>query len=127
MTWLLIALLLLGIARADDYEEEETLHLPRDLSRLELTPRQREAIGTILARNMEQLHRLHEERERLQKHLRALFLRDSFDRRAFEEALLESKRKAVAIEGELFARIHALLTPEQRRRFVRHMKEWEIE
>jgi Spy/CpxP family protein refolding chaperone len=125
MRWILILLLCWGTLQADDDSDE--LHLPRDLSTLELTPRQQQAIGEILERNMKQLHRLHEEREQLEKRLAELFVASDFDARAFEEALLETRRKAARIETELFARIHALLTPQQRRRFIRHMKEWELD
>ncbi|WP_457599544.1 Spy/CpxP family protein refolding chaperone [Hydrogenimonas sp.] len=133
MKWVLTLLLVFGIALADedryeDHEREEyELHLPRDLSRLELTPAQERAIGDLLVQNMHHLHRLHEQEERLRERLRALFVQERFDKKRFEEALDSLHRERVKIEAELFARIHALLTPRQRRLFVRHMKEWEIE
>ncbi|WP_457605475.1 Spy/CpxP family protein refolding chaperone [Nitratifractor sp.] len=128
--WFSSALLMLFLLQpplfADD-DGEYLEHFPRDLSALNLTPRQQKEISTILEHNMEELEQIHKKRRKLRERLQTLFQKKSFDREAFERLLLDLKRRSVRIQTELFAQIHEVLTPTQRRKFSRQLEEWEIE
>ncbi|WP_200762216.1 Spy/CpxP family protein refolding chaperone [Nitrosophilus alvini] len=129
MKFLLIIFISLVVSVADhdnEYKYYET-HMPRDLGFLNLNEKQREAIREVLSKNAESLEKLHESEEKTEKRLKKIFLQKKFDREKFENELLKLKKRAVKIEAEMFEKIHKILTPEQRERFIEYMEEWEVE
>lgn len=107
--------------------DEDSHRFPMDLHDLGLTSAQHKAAESAM-REYQQAYRIHHhQREAVQKELNALFLNPHFDSKRFQKKSLETERTSVEIQARLFERLHGVLTPEQRGRFIRHMREWDIE
>ena len=121
MRLILIFLLIVNLAFSDDdYKDyKEGFHIPRDLSYLHLTTKQKEYRVVLKS--------LHEKEESIEKELKRLFLQDSFDKRAFMKKNINIKNKIAKTEAEFFAKIHTVLTKKQRKKFTKYLEEWEIE
>ncbi len=98
-----------------------------DLHELHLDPQQHQALKEAMREYRDAAQTLHHEQKRTQADLDAIFLSPQFDNAAFEAAYLERVRASITIRSQLFKRLHAILTPEQKRRFVKHIEEWELE
>jgi Spy/CpxP family protein refolding chaperone len=98
-----------------------------DLHDLKLTAQQHKAVEAAMKEYQHAYRSYHRQSEKTQKELNELFLHPTFDETLFTAKNLELERTSVEIRTQLFSRLHALLTPEQKRRFVRHIEEWDIE
>ena len=124
MRWIIVVALIVTIGLSD---AKEGFHIPRDLSYLHLSPLQKEHIRELLQSHRAILHQLHEKEEETEKELAKMFLQKRFNKRAFLEKNLALKRAIAQSEANFFAQIHAILTPKQRRLFIKYLEEWEIE
>ncbi len=129
MRLILIFLLIVNLAFSDDdYKDyKEGFHIPRDLSYLHLTTKQKEKFKKILKEYRVVLKNLHEEEESIETELKRVFLQDRFDKRAFMKKKVKVKNKIAKTEAEFFAKIHRVLTKKQRKKFIKYLEEWEIE
>ena len=127
----LALLLVAGFAFGDDddhhrrgYEEH---HIPKDLSFLDLSRDQHEKVKAILYEYKHALKRFRHEKKEHAWAMEALFVKDAFDAAAYEKASRELDAKAVAIQADFLAKLHAVLSPDQRQRFLHYFDEWDVE
>lgn len=118
-----VCLVSLSPANADDDEHR----FPMDLHDLGLTKQQHHSVEEAMKEYQRAYRRYHHQSEKTQEELNALFLEPAFDAESFRAKNLEMERASIEIRTRLFERLHTILSPEQKRRFVRHMEEWEIE
>jgi len=107
-----------------DYEH---MHIPKDLSFLNLSPAQRQQIKAILHRYRKELKAIHKEEERWEKDLKEEFVKERFDWRKVLKKNLKIKERMAKLEIGFFKEIHKVLTKEQRKKFILHIEEWEVE
>lgn len=120
----LVMVLVLAVAFAFGDDEHR---FPMDLHDLELTSKQHKAVEAAMKEYQSSYRRHHRQNEKTQEELGALFLNPVFDEKTFRTKHMEMVLDSVEIRTRLYVRIHSILTPEQKKRFIRHMEEWEIE
>ncbi len=127
MRLLLIVLLSIFIFASEDDKKEERYHIPKDLSFLHLQKSQKKSIKKVLKEHRSALKKLHEIEEELEDALKDEFKKDRFNKEKFLEENIKLKAKIAKIEADFFAKIHKILTKEQRDKFIEHIEEWEVE
>ncbi|MRJ02694.1 MAG: periplasmic heavy metal sensor [Epsilonproteobacteria bacterium] len=110
----------------EEYSDDHD-HIPYDLSFLHLSPNQKERIRELLLQRRKQLTHLYRRERELEERLRQLFQKREFDREEYERLYCSLQQLKMALERDFFASLHSILTPEQRRKFARYYKEWEVE
>lgn len=100
---------------------------PMDLNDLGLSKQQHKAVEEAIKEYQSSYRRYHHQGEKVQEELNTLFLNPSFDSEAYRAKILEQEKNSVDIRIRLLNRLHSVLTFEQKRRFVRHFEEWDIE
>lgn len=127
----LALLLVAGFAFGDDddhhrrgYEEH---HIPKDLSFLELSSEQHRKVKAILYEYKHALKRFRHEKKEHARAMEALFVKETFDTAAYEKESLELDARAVVIQSDFLAKLHAVLNPDQRQRFLHYFDEWDVE
>jgi len=128
MKLLIILLLIMSPLFADDDEHEyKGHHLPLDISYLKLSDHQYKKVVKIVKKFKHEHKEFYEEEEDTRKEIAKLFLSDTFDRDEFVRLTNRLKSLSVDIQADFFVKMHKLLTPNQKKDFVRYMKEWEVE
>lgn len=128
MKWFLVLATILSFAFAESYHHQEAQALfPMDLHDLKLTPQQHKAVENAMKEYQSAYRRYHRQNDAVQEELNAIFADPQFDPSRFQTKSMEIEREAITIRTQLFSRLHAILTPEQRKRFIHHLREWEIE
>jgi len=115
------------LADHDDEIDLFEFHMLHDMEYINLSKEQKDKIFEILLINNRKLKILHEKKELVEDQMRKIFLEEKFDREKFISMLMELKKESVKIESELLQKIHKVLTPKQRKLFINHIEEWEIE
>lgn len=123
IVFLITLIFLIGMnpAYADDHQ------LPMDLRDLGLSKQQHRVVEEAMKEYQYSNRRLHHQRETSQEELNVLFLASSFDAEKFRAKNLEMEKASIEIRTRLFERLHSVLTFEQKRRFIRHLEEWDSE
>jgi len=121
---LLLLLFSLLYAEHDEHREH---HFPMDIGYLDLTEAQHVRVERIVHEYREARHRYSRHKKELREAFETLFAAGTFDRERFRTMKSQLHEEASAAQAAFFADIHQVLTPEQRRRFVRYMEEWEVE
>jgi len=121
----MILLMTVLVADHDDETERESFHIPYDMSYLHLSDAQHRQVRTLLTTHRQKLRRLHEEKEALEKVLKQVFERETFDRKLFLRRSLQLKQQAIRTEADFLETLHAILSPEQRKAFARYLEEWD--
>ena len=116
-----------GSAKEDHEHKHHEFHMPRDLGYLDLNSGQKAKISKIVSENERKLELLHEKKELVEMKMKRFFLEDDFDKDKFAKLILELKTESIAIEADMFKKLHDTLTPKQRELFLYYMKEWEVE
>ncbi len=109
----------------DDYKDE--FHLPNDLSFLNLDSKQKIELKKILKEHRKSLKILHKKEEKWEESLKKEFSKDRFDIDKFIKESLKLKEGVVKIEANFFKKIHSILNPNQRKKFIEYIEEWEVE
>ncbi len=122
---LLFVVSLLFAGHDDDKHDKH--HFPLDVSYLKLSDYQYEKLVKILKEFKHSRKEFHEEGKETKKEIAKLFLSDTFDKDKFVKLTNMLKSHAVNIQADFFAQMHKLLTPKQKKHFVKYMKEWEVE
>ncbi len=110
---------------AEDYYEHS--HIPKDLSFLHLKPTQQEKIKKLLKTYRKKLKIIHHKEEIWEENLKKAFSKKNFEYKKLYKENLEIKKEIAKIEMEFFAKIHKILNPKQRKKFIKYIEEWEIE
>jgi len=128
MKLLIILLLIILPLFADDNEHKrERHHLPLDMSYLKLSDHQYKKLVKIVKKFKHERKEFHEEEEDIREDISKLFLSDRFDRGEFVRLSNRLKSLSIDIQADFFVKIHHLLTPNQKKHFVKYMQEWEVE
>lgn len=133
MRLLAVFLLLIALASADNdgREDEEHAyrerHIPLDMRYLGLSKKQRKEAKKLIQRFRSEYGRYYRQKEANEKAVARLFLAREFDTDAFVRLDTRQRQEAAGIQAAFFSGMHQLLTPKQRKRFVKYMEEWEIE
>ena len=111
----------------DDKHEYKEHRLPLDVSYLNLSDHQHKKLVKIVKKFKHERKEFHEEEEDTTKEISKLFLSDTFDRDEFVRLTNRLKSLSVEIQADFFQMMHNILNQDQKKRFVRYMKEWEVE
>jgi len=90
-----------------------------------LTKQQHRVVEEAMKEYQTSNRRYHHQKEKAQEELNTLFLSPSFDSQTYRVKNLEREKASIEIRARLLERLHPILTPEQRRRFVAHLEEWD--
>ena len=121
---LLLSTLLLADSDKDEYREH---HLPLDMRYLDLTPGQHEQVRSIVKIFKDEHKHFHRQKKTTRKSIARLFMDKSFDTGEFVRLSTALDQRAVEIQAKFFSEMYQVLTPYQRKRFVKYMEEWEVE
>ena len=127
MRKLLIIALLMILPLFADHDEEYERHFPGDFSYLHLSPAQQQSLKEAILEYQRRIAELYERQERLERGLKELFLRERFDKEAYIDRVCELKKEILKAQADFYARLHTILSPKQRERFLDYFREWEIE
>ncbi len=127
MRFIVLFLFIFTLAFADGDEYEENYRMPKDLSFLQLDKAQKNAFKKILKSYRKELEGIHEKEEVFEHDLQKLFMAEQFDTHYFMKKNMMLRRNIAEVEAAFFKDIHALLNKAQRKKFIRHIEEWEIE
>lgn len=120
MKWIIVLVMIISSGYADDDHR-----FPMDLHDLGLSKQQHRIMEEAMKEYQYSYRRYHHQSEKTQEELNTLFLNPSFDSEAFRAKNLELQRSSIEIRTRLFERLHTILTPEQKRRFISHIEEWD--
>ncbi|MDA3945501.1 MAG: Spy/CpxP family protein refolding chaperone [Helicobacteraceae bacterium] len=123
---LLLLLATLLFADSDKYEYKER-HLPLDMHYLELTHKQHDQAKSIVRTFKHEYKEFHHLKKETREAVSKLFLAETFDSAEFIRLTSALNHREAEIQSELFSRMHGILTPSQKKRFVNYMEEWEVE
>ena len=127
MRFIVLFLFMFTLAFADGDDYEENYHMPKDLSFLQLDKAQKNAFKKILKSYRKALEEIHEREEIFEHDLQKLFMAEQFDTKDFMKKNMMLRQSIAEVEATFFKNIHALLNKVQRKKFIRHIEEWEIE
>lgn len=127
MKWITIFIMFISLLNLNFAFADDEHRFPMDLHDLGLTKQQHRSVEEAMKEYQYAYRRFHHQSEKTQEELNVLFLNPSFDSETFRAKSLELERGSIEIRILLFKRIHTILSPEQKRRFIRHLEEWEIE
>lgn len=128
MKSLIIFLSLVCFVWADSSQMEDDHHrFPMDLDDLHLTAQQYKVVKEVMREYQSSARLYHKQNAKTQLELNALFLSPAFDEKVFRLKSTEMHISSVDIQTRLLKKLHAILTPQQKQQFIRHMQEWEIE
>lgn len=116
-------LLIVNLSYADD----EAHRFPMDLHDLSLTSQQHKAVESAMREYQHAYRTYHDQSEKTRQELNLLFVQPTFDEKSFYTKNMEMERTSIEIRTRLFSRLHTILTPDQKRRFIRHIQEWDVE
>ena len=120
----LIFFLALCLYAGSDGKKEH--HINKDLTYLQLSLEQNEALKTTLKKFQHEIKEFRELKAKINAQKQALFLEETLDIEAFNKLNKELYEKAAKEESKVFLRLHDVLTKEQRAQFIRYFEEWEV-
>lgn len=126
MKLLLLMFLILSPIFADKHKSEMH-HLPLDITYLQLNDQQYTTLVKILKKFRHDRKKFHKEEKATRKEISKLFVSETFERDKFVRLIKELKGVSIERQADFFVKMHQLLTPHQRKRFAKYMKEWELD
>ena len=102
-------------------------HSYKNLDYLELNNEQTAKIKEILIEFKEQYKEFYEFKEKQEDRLRDILKDDTLNEKEYLTILNEIKSKASLLEVEKMRNIHNILNENQRKKFSKYFKEWEVE
>lgn len=128
MKWHILMAITLSLASATlCYADEDRHRFPMDFHDLGLTSKQHKEVQEAMKEYQHDSRRYHAQSAKIQQELNALFLNPTFDEESFRAKNIQMQRSSVDVRSRLFSRLHKILTPQQKQRFILHIEEWEIE
>ena len=109
------------------HDDENRHFYKKDLTFLALNPSQQIIVKKILQDYRIKMKSLQQTQKVLAEQKQTLFLQDKFDGVKMRQQNKQLSDKASAIEIEFLKQMHTVLTFEQKKKFIHHMDEWEIE
>ncbi|MDD5716862.1 MAG: periplasmic heavy metal sensor [Sulfuricurvum sp.] len=128
MKLLILILSLLCFVWADSSRMDDDPHrFPMDFDNLHLTTQQRQVLKEIMREYQGSSRLYHKQNAKTKLELNTLFLNPNFDENTFRAKSIEMQTSSIEIKTQLLKKLHAILTPQQKQQFIRHIQEWEIE
>ena len=126
MRRIILAIMLLSSLLFADYDryEEHEYHLPKDLRHLELTRQQHHDVKAVLKKYRSSLMKLRRDQRETAKEIETLFIEKDFDKKRYIELGMRYEKLSFDIQADMLSEIHTLLTPTQRKRFLKYIDEW---
>lgn len=125
MRYMIILLLISGLF-ADGYEDKNERHMNKELSHLGFLKDQSSDVKQILKEFRKQLEEFEEFKENIEIKRKALFVKDVLESEELDKLNTILDEKAHKIEKEFLQKMHSILTPAQREKFIRHLDDWEV-
>ena len=126
MKIIFLFLFLINILFSDGHDDDHHLY-KKDLTFLALNPSQQIIVKKILQDYRIKMKSLKQTQKMLASQKQTLFLQDKFDGVKMQQQNKQLSDKASAIEIEFLKQMHIVLTLEQKKKFIHHMDEWEID
>jgi len=120
-------LFLINILFSDGHDDDDHHLYKKDLTFLALNPSQQIIVKKILQDYRIKMKSLKQTQKMLAKQKQTIFLQDQFDSIKMQQFNREWSDKASFAEIEFLERMHAVLTFEQKKKFIHYMDEWEID
>ena len=120
-------LLLITTLYADKHEFHSEHHLNKELSHLDLSQEQNIQVKIILKEFRGELKKFKELEEEIEDKRKDLFTAESLDTDALDVLNQTLDEKSHTIEKEFLKKIHAVLTQEQRKRFIYYFDDWKVQ
>jgi periplasmic protein CpxP/Spy len=127
MRFLIIVFVFIITLYADDHEYHSKHHIYKELSHLELSKEQHNQVKKILKVYRKELKEYKELREELEEKRKDVFLQENFDTKKLDSINMQLDLKAHNIENRFLQKMHIVLTPQQRKKFVHYFDDWEVE
>lgn len=127
MKLLLILSLLIITLFADDHKKEHHHYYNKDLTYLNLDHDQKKSLKHILKKYRKNIKKYREKKEDIIEKKQDIFSQDDFDATKIEELNQKLSKKSTELEIKFLKQIHALLSKEQREKFIDYIDEWEVE
>lgn len=124
---LLIVLFLILSPLFADKHKSEMHHFPLDITYLQLSEQQYTKLVKILKKFRHERKKFHKEEKATREEISKLFVSETFKQDEFIRRIQELKRVSIERQADFFVKMHQLLTPHQRKRFAKYMKEWELD
>lgn len=112
---------------SDGHDDKDHHYYKKDLTFLALNPSQQIIVKKILRDYRIKMKSLQQTQKVSAEQKQTLFLQDKFDSIKMQQQNRQLSDKASAIEIEFLKQMHAVLTLEQKKKFIHHMDEWEID
>jgi len=127
MRLLVILSLLVYTLFADSHEKKDHHYYHKDLTYLNLDNDQKKSLKHILKKYRKNIKKYREKKEDIVEKKQEIFLEDDFDTEKIERLNQKISKKSTELEIKFLKQIHALLSKEQRKKFIEYIDEWEIE
>mgnify|MGYP000866491387 CR=1 FL=1 len=118
---------LISIVFAGDHDDDDHHFYKKDLTFLSLNQSQQSIVKKILQDYRIKMKNLQHTQKVFAEQKQNLFLQNKFDSIKMQQQNRQLSDKASAIEIEFLKQMHAVLTLEQKKKFIHHMDEWEID
>lgn len=123
----IIILFLFTTLFADSHKPHKEHHLNKELSHLELSKKQKIDVKKILKEFRSQTKEYKELEEDIEEKRKDLFTAESLNTEEFDMLNKQLDDKAHSIEKDFLKKMHSILTPRQRKKFVDYFDDWEVE
>ena len=123
----LFILLLFSTLFGDEFEHHSHKHIQKELSHISLSHKQKEELKKILKAFRSQLKEYRIVKKELQRKKEQLFLQKDLKLDTLNALDAQRYKKAKEIENEFLLKIHTILSPKQRKSFIEHFDDWEVE
>ncbi len=108
-----------------DNNEYKHKHRYKDLRYLDLNSTQIKDIRNILIEFKKKYHNFYKDEDEIEDKIEDIFKAKKFDKEKYIEILQNHHQKSISLEAEKLEKIHAILNNKQRKRFAKHLEEWD--
>ncbi|MDQ1264243.1 MAG: hypothetical protein QG559_1244 [Campylobacterota bacterium] len=108
------------------FGDEEHHHRNKELSHLELSKEQGVQMKKILKDFRTELKEFDELKDDIENAKKELFLKENLDIVQLDKLNAKTDSRAREIEVNFLIKVHALLHPKQRERFIYYFDDWEV-
>jgi len=127
MKYIFLFFLLASSLLSDDYEYHDKRHIQKELSHLKLSHTQQKELKKILKSFRKELKEYREFKEDIEEAKSREFLHNELNIEELNRLSHTLHLKAQKIENTFLKKMHLLLNKKQRKRFVKHFDDWEVE
>lgn len=126
LLYIFLFLVTLVVADSDKHEYEEH-YFPLDMNYLELSEKQHKQVKKIIKEFRHEYKDFHSKESSVHQKISQLFLEKEFNTEKFIRLSSDLNEQSIQIQAKFFSQMHMLLTPDQKKRFVKYMQEWKVE